>query len=205
MVSDRYTDYGQDVTARVNGMTVQGNGLRISPRGSVLNADITLTTEFATQTAASATFYVTGGGANFAITPQLDGGSIARIGLNAVTTASLGDRNTGLLFSLGTGEANALSSKRFKEAQDIVRLAATQIAELRGRLGSFQKSTLDTTENSLMVTFENVSSAESQIRDADFAAETSNLTRSQILVQSAGLVLANTNRAPQNVLQLLQQ
>jgi len=205
MINDRYTDNGQDVVARVNGMTVQGNGLKISPRGSVLNGDLTLSVGFATQTAATATFHVTGGGATFAITPQLDGGSIARIGINAVTTASLGDRNTGLLFSLGTGETNALNTQRYKQAQDIVRLAATQIAELRGRLGSFQKSTLDTTQNSLMVTYENVSSAESQIRDADFAAETSNLTRSQILVQSAGLVLANTNRAPQNVLQLLQQ
>lgn len=205
MAGDRYSDNGQDVIARVNGMTVQGNGLKISPRGGVLNGDLTLSVGFATQTAATATFHVTGGGANFAITPQLDGGSIARIGINAVTTASLGDRNTGLLFSLGTGETNALNTQRYKQAQDIVRLAATQIAELRGRLGSFQKSTLDTTQNSLMVTFENVSSAESQIRDADFAAETSNLTRSQILVQSAGLVLANTNRAPQNVLQLLQQ
>lgn len=205
MAGSKTEDYGQDVSARVNGISVTGNGLRISTRTSSLNADITLTAGFATQSAVSATFNVIGGGANFAITPQLDNGSIARLGIDSVATTALGDRNTGLLYSLGTGESNGLSSKRYKEAQAIVRLAASQVAELRGRLGSFQKSTLDTTANSLAVTYENVSAAESNIRDADFAQETSMLTRGQILVQASSLVLAQANRAPQNVLTLLQQ
>ena len=49
----------------------------------------------------------------------------------------------------------------------------------------------------------NLTSAESAIRDADFAAESAALTRSQILVQSNTSVLAIANQAPQNVLALL--
>jgi len=96
-----------------------------------------------------------------------------------------------------------LSSKNFASAQRIVREAINQVASLRGRLGSFQKDTLTTTINSLRVARENVTAAESAIRDADFAAETSNLTRAQILVNSSTAILQIANAAPQNVLALL--
>ncbi len=55
---------------------------------------------------------------------------------------------------------------------------------MRGRLGSFQKETLQSTINSLKVAYENTAAAESAIRDADFASETSSMTRAQILIQS---------------------
>ena len=58
--------------------------------------------------------------------------------------------------------------------------------------------------SSLGVAFENVSSAESAITDTDFAAETSNLTRAQILSQAATTVLTQANAQPQQVLTLLQ-
>ena len=74
---------------------------------------------------------------------------------------------------------------------------------LRGRLGAFQKDTLETTANSLQITLENTTAAEAAIRDTDFATETSSLTRAQILVQSATQVLRMANAAPQNVLALL--
>lgn len=51
---------------------------------------------------------------------------------------------------------------------------------------------------------ENITSSESKIRDADFAAETANLTRSQILVQAGTSILATANTTSQNVLALLQ-
>jgi flagellin len=57
--------------------------------------------------------------------------------------------------------------------------------------------------NSLRVALENVSAAESLIRDTDFAKETSELTRSQILVAAGTSVLASANQSPQNVLSLL--
>ena len=52
-----------------------------------------------------------------------------------------------------------------------------QVAQLRGRLGAFQKFTIGSTVNALGVAFENAAAAESAIRDTDFAEETSKLTR----------------------------
>jgi flagellin len=57
--------------------------------------------------------------------------------------------------------------------------------------------------NSLGVAYENVSAAESAITDTDFASETSNLTRDQILSQAATTVLAQANATPQEALTLL--
>jgi flagellin len=78
------------------------------------------------------------------------------------------------------------------------------VSELRGRLGAFQKDTLTTTGNSLAITLENITAAEANIRETDFAEETSNLTRRQILVQSATSVLQIANAQPQQALALLQ-
>ena len=85
------------------------------------------------------------------------------------------------------------------------RRAIIQVARLRGRLGAFEKNTLNTNMNSLQVAIENVTSSESSIRDADFAKETSNLTRAQILTQAGTSVLATANSTPQAVLSLLKQ
>ena len=73
----------------------------------------------------------------------------------------------------------------------------------RGRLGAFDKNTLETNINSLSVALENVTASESSIRDADFAAETAALTRAQILTQAGTSVLATANTTPQSVLSLL--
>ena len=91
-----------------------------------------------------------------------------------------------------------------RDASAILENAIKQVAQLRGKLGAFEKNTLDTNVNSLGVTLENVTGAESQIRDADFAEETAKLTRSQILTQAGTSVLQQANSAPQSVLGLLQ-
>jgi flagellin len=77
------------------------------------------------------------------------------------------------------------------------------VSQLRGRLGAFQKFTLGSTINSLGVAFENASAAESAIADTDFASETANLTRSQILSSAATTVLSQANASPQAALKLL--
>ena len=77
------------------------------------------------------------------------------------------------------------------------------MADLRGRLGAFQKDILETNVNSLSVALENVTASESAIRDADFASETAALTRAQILVQANTSVLSQANSSPQSVLTLL--
>jgi len=81
--------------------------------------------------------------------------------------------------------------------------AINAVTNLRGRLGAFQANTLETGLRSLSVTHENLTFAESVIRDVDFAEESAAFTRNQILVQSATAMMAQDNQLPQNVLTLL--
>ena len=88
-------------------------------------------------------------------------------------------------------------------AFQIVDKVINKIASMRGRLGAFQRTTLDSNVAALNDALTNITEAESKIRDADFAEETARLTRAQILVQSGTSVLKIANQNPQNVLSLL--
>jgi len=81
--------------------------------------------------------------------------------------------------------------------------ALTSIDTLRGTFGAIQNRFQSTIAN-LSTTVENLTAARSRIQDADFAAETSNLTRAQILQQAGTSILAQANALPQGVLKLLQ-
>ena len=72
----------------------------------------------------------------------------------------------------------------------------------RAKLGALQ-SRFETSISNLQVTSENLSSSRSRILDADFAAETANLSRSQILQQAGTAMVAQANQLPQGVLALL--
>ena len=91
-------------------------------------------------------------------------------------------------------------------AEDSIRLVDQAIQEIsanRGLLGAFQRNTLESNIYSLRVAAENLTAAESVVRDADMAQELTNFTRSQILTQAATAQLAQANAMPQNVLGLL--
>ena len=93
-------------------------------------------------------------------------------------------------------------------AQDSLRLIDTAIEEistLRGDLGSFQKNALESNLNSLRISKENLTSAESTLGDADMAEEMSNLVRNQILMSAGTAMLAQANQVPQSVLTLLER
>jgi len=195
---------GTDGTITINGANSVVRGLNASVNNSSLSVDLTLTSSFGGGPAGgTSSFEITGGGAVFSISPTIGLSGQESIGVDEVSTSKLGSTGTGFLSSLGTGLANDLSSDNFTTAQRIVRAAINQVATLRGRLGGFQKDTLTTTINSLRVSQENIQAAESAIRDADFATETSNLTRAQILVASSTQVLKLANTQPQNALSLL--
>jgi flagellin len=89
------------------------------------------------------------------------------------------------------------------EALAVVDGALTQVNSLRAELGAVQIR-FESTISNLSVSVENLSAARSRIRDADFAAETAELTRAQILQQAGISVLAQANATPQSVLALLQ-
>jgi flagellin len=81
--------------------------------------------------------------------------------------------------------------------------ATNQVSTMRAQLGAFVSTTLQTNINTLNGTVLSLTSAQSNIQDADFAAESASFTRAQILVQSATSVLSVANQNPQNVLALL--
>lgn len=90
-----------------------------------------------------------------------------------------------------------------QEALKIVDAAVNQVSDVRAKLGSFQKNIIETNMRSLAVAQENLTAADSTIRDVDIAAEMTNFTKMQILQQSGVSVLAQANRLPQSVLELI--
>ena len=80
--------------------------------------------------------------------------------------------------------------------------ALSQINSSRADLGAVQNR-FSSTIASLQTTGENLSASRSRIEDADFAAETANLSRAQVLQQAATAMVAQANQLPQQVLQLL--
>ena len=193
---------GKDATVTVNGASALVSGLNVSYRNANLDVSFNLVKAF--DKPGSSSFYVTGGGATFSLGSEVDATNRASIGVSSVSTSSLGDSNNGFLSTLGSGGTNDLSSNNLTTVQNILDSAITQVSSLRGRLGAFQTFTIGSTVSSLGVAFENVSAAESAITDTDFAAETSNLTRAQILSQAATTVLSSANSIPTQALTLLQ-
>ena len=92
---------------------------------------------------------------------------------------------------------------RAREASEILDESISQVSSLRGRLGAFERNTLQTAVRSTSIARENLTAAESQIRDTDFAAETAALTRAQVLQQAGTQTLSLANNNAQNVLSLL--
>ena len=107
------------------------------------------------------------------------------------------------LSSLKSGGENELESGNLANASTILETAIDEISQMRGRLGAFERNVLQTNARSLQTNLENIAASESVIRDADFASETSALTRAQILQNASTSVLATANATSQTVLQLL--
>jgi flagellin len=196
-------DFGADATVAINGTSSDVKGNVASLRTGDLDVTLTLDAAFAQQTTTGGSFTITGGGAKFQIGSQVNRQGQIQVGIGSVATTKLGNDVIGFMSTLASGGANSLVSGNNLNAQTIISEAIRQTAVIRGRLGALQKNVLDTNSNSLSVALENVTASESAIRDADFAAETAALTRSQILVQANTSVLAQANSQPQNVLALL--
>jgi flagellin len=196
-------DVGEDVLSLVNGSLALGNGSTVSLRSASVNLEVSLSTA-AAQTLATHNFTIVGGGAEFQIGPSINSSQQVGFGIQSVSASHLGERLGGFLSSVLTGGDNSLVNGRARQASEIIDLSIDQVAILRGRLGAFERNTLDTASRSQQIALENLTAAESRIRDTDFARETSQLTRAQILVQAGTSTLAIANNSAQSVLSLLQ-
>lgn len=105
--------------------------------------------------------------------------------------------------ALGIEDLSIMTTNDAKQTLDKIDNALTILSSARGNLGAYQNR-LEYTLNSLAASSENLTAAESRIRDVDMAKEMMNFTQSNILNQSATAMLAQANQQPQTVLQLLQ-
>lgn len=113
------------------------------------------------------------------------------VGIGNMSTTGLGIEN----IDLGTQSGAA-------DAIDKIKTAINTVSDNRAGLGAVQNR-LEHTLNNLGVTHENITAAESRIRDVDMAKEMMNFTKNNILTQAAQAMLAQANQQPQGVLQLL--
>ena len=105
--------------------------------------------------------------------------------------------------SLGIADVDISTLEGAQTAIDKIRTAINSVSSTRGDLGAIQNR-LEHTINNLSVTTENMTAAESRIRDTDMAKEMMAYTKNNILVQASQAMLAQANQIPQGVLQLLQ-
>ena len=129
-------------------------------------------------------------------TDTVVGGTVANSGLTAATTAA----------ASGTAvQVDDLDVSSFLGAQRAISIsdkALTAVNSSRAELGAVQNRFSSVIAN-LNTTSENLSASRSRIRDTDFAKETAELTRTQILNQAGTAMLAQANQVPQSVLSLL--
>jgi len=197
----RDADFGQDAEATINGHLSTGRGLQLVMNTSELEMTLRLADTFGV---GSTSFAITGGGALFQLGPAVNTNQQVNIGVQSVAASRLGNPIVGYLNQIVEGGEYSLRKPNGPhQAGLIISQAIKQVSGLRGRLGSFERNTLDTNVNALNITMENLTSAESVIRDADFAQETANLSRAQILQQAGTAMVAQANQLPQGVLALL--
>jgi flagellin len=131
----------------------------------------------------------------------------------SIELSGAGAANTGLIeqnsAAGGAGSGSSVSSIDISTAAGAQKAIGTidnaleTINSTRGDLGAISNR-LDFTVNNLSSVAENASAARSRIEDADFAVESANLSRAQVLQQAGTAMLAQANAAPQQVLSLLQ-
>ncbi|MGB6188040.1 MAG: flagellin [Aeromonas molluscorum] len=144
---------------------------------------------------------------------QADGFSISGIATAAGTTVNVisgpagsVSTPTGISAIFAGGSAGGISISSQGNAQQVLAAADAMLEVVDGKraeLGAVQNRLDSTIRNQANIS-ENVSAARSRIRDADFATETANMTKQNILQQAASSILAQANQRPQSALSLLQ-
>lgn len=129
-------------------------------------------------------------------------------GIPDVSTASLGlpvdaAGADGFLSTIGSGLANDLFTNP-DNAAAIVDLAVEQISRFRSNLGAISAQILEPARRTNEVAIENLSAADSSLRDADFAEEMAEQIRTQVLFESGIAVLSQASLLPRAVLKLLE-
>lgn len=124
--------------------------------------------------------------------------------VNALMATLTSGNTTGSTVATGIaiGGTSAIGGSQIDDAINVIDKALNQINDKRAEFGAVQNR-FDAVVSQLQVSVENESAARGRIMDADFATETANLSRSQILQQAGTAMIAQANQLPQSVLSLL--
>ena len=133
-----------------------------------------------------------------AISIEVKGNGATATGLKNQNESGTGAATGSAISTISVGTAASA-----QKAIGVIDNALEQVSDIRSELGAVNNR-LDFTINNLSSVSENASAARSRIQDADFAAESAALSRSQVLQQAGTAMLAQANAAPQQVLSLLQ-
>jgi flagellin len=136
-----------------------------------------------------------------ASTISLDGSSNGKAGVEGLglKVGDFGGASSGQFLK----DVDISTAEGAQKAIDAIDNALEQVNDVRSEMGAVSNR-LDFTVNNLSNVVENTSAARSRIEDADFAAESANLSRAQVLQQAGTAMLAQANASPQQVLSLLQ-
>jgi len=196
---------GVDVVASftggsVNASNITGNGRTwTGPANSDLAGAV-----FYLNGAANTTLQVTvtQGSLQFQVGSEV--GQTAAVNVTGTAANKLGVGATGLETSAQTvADIDVTTTAGARDAVRLIDQAIKQVSTVRGDLGAVQKNVFESAINSLSIAVENIMASESSIRDTDIAAEISEFTKAQILMNSSIAMLAQANQAPQALLQLL--
>jgi len=161
--------------------------------------------QFATGTNAATITTTAGTVTSFVATAKLTLQSNTKFEISGGSQAFMGFTNGGLY---GVNTANSVDSVDISDragavqALDTIDLALENVSSERAKLGALQNR-LESTINNLSTTSENLTASRSRILDADFASETAQLSRNQIIQQAGVSILAQANQQPQVALALL--
>ncbi|WFB03482.1 flagellin A [Campylobacter coli] len=155
---------------------------------------------YSTSISGIAVAFSSGSGLSAVYNVSAGSGFSSQSGLSQFATMKISAGN-----SLGVKDetAGVTTLKGAMAVMDIAETAITNLDQIRADIGSVQNQ-VTSTINNITVTQVNVKAAESQIRDVDFAAESANYSKANILAQSGSYAMAQANSVQQNVLRLLQ-
>jgi flagellin len=199
-------DNGFDVAGAINGQLATGHG-RILTAASGTDADglqvlYTGMTPSDPETPVGSV-KVNQGSLVFQIGPNA--GQKAKVALNSVNTrtVALNVPNASEFHNLS--EVDVRTPQGAEDTMRLVDKAIDDITVVRGELGAIQKNAMEANIRSLNVSREELTAAESVIRDADMAAEVSEFTRNQVMMSSGIAMLGQANQVSKNVLTLIER
>ncbi|MEE9554165.1 MAG: flagellin [candidate division Zixibacteria bacterium] len=128
-------------------------------------------------------------------------GQTANIAIDNLSAQYIGRNLENNMFS-NLANIDVTTADGAQDSQSVIDAAIDQVTNIRGKLGSFQKNTLESNLTNLRIAAQNLTASESNIRDTDMAKEMSEFVKHQILMQAGVAMLAQGNQLPQVVLSL---